>query len=359
MSENNQLSIQEFAAKIKAKDARLTSVPDDVLVRKVFERRPDLMSRVRTMEERPGNLIQQLIRSSPQMIKNIAAAGDRPTTAIWNLGAPHLAALLQARSQGDPRAKQELATLPGRATSFLAPFFGGIPAEERVTQPSALRNLVDRSPVKASYAWGIETRAKQAMDAIESNYGHIPIEHSGTMKWADKIIELGKKGYNVPKPVTDFIRWIEEGSAPNRLSSAPGGGFVDVGPQMNPLTLRDARAFYTSLGEAIPWEQYGGKGGRMFRLVKDMRGALGDATIDALEPHGMSRPYRQALANFSRAADLRQKAGPLGYIGGKIAGYGVGGQVGHPFVLGHAGGKLGESAAEDLVRSVIGAGGGK
>lgn len=39
----DQLSTQEFAAKIKQRDARLANVPDDVLVRKVLDRRPDLI----------------------------------------------------------------------------------------------------------------------------------------------------------------------------------------------------------------------------------------------------------------------------------------------------------------------------
>ena len=37
------LTTAEFASKIKQRDARLASVPDDVLVRKVLDRRPELM----------------------------------------------------------------------------------------------------------------------------------------------------------------------------------------------------------------------------------------------------------------------------------------------------------------------------
>jgi hypothetical protein len=48
-----QLSIPDFAAKIKSRDSRLSSIPDDELVRKTLERRPELIKYVRTMEPRP------------------------------------------------------------------------------------------------------------------------------------------------------------------------------------------------------------------------------------------------------------------------------------------------------------------
>ena len=55
VQEQQQLSISEFAAKIKARDPRLANVPDDVLTRKVFERRPELMKFVQTAETRKGH----------------------------------------------------------------------------------------------------------------------------------------------------------------------------------------------------------------------------------------------------------------------------------------------------------------
>lgn len=48
-----QLSITDFAAKIKQRDPRLAQVPDEELTRKVFERRPELMKFVKTAEPRP------------------------------------------------------------------------------------------------------------------------------------------------------------------------------------------------------------------------------------------------------------------------------------------------------------------
>src|SRR5437660_7182256 len=47
------LSIPEFAQKIKQREPRLASVPDDELVRKTLERRPDLLKYIRTAEPRP------------------------------------------------------------------------------------------------------------------------------------------------------------------------------------------------------------------------------------------------------------------------------------------------------------------
>ena len=46
------LTIPEFAAKIKERSPDLAATPDDELVRKVFEHRPDLMQYVQTMEPR-------------------------------------------------------------------------------------------------------------------------------------------------------------------------------------------------------------------------------------------------------------------------------------------------------------------
>jgi hypothetical protein len=49
----NKLTIAEFAARIKQRAPELESVPDDQLVRKVLERRPEMINFIQTSEQRP------------------------------------------------------------------------------------------------------------------------------------------------------------------------------------------------------------------------------------------------------------------------------------------------------------------
>src|ERR1700677_4381832 len=122
----------------------------------------------------------------------------------------------------------------------------------------------------------------------------------------------------------DFVSWIEDQTkgSPTPLADALGTAKVDTPGTLNPLTLKQARDFYTSLGEAIPWEEYGGKGGRMFKLAKDMRSPIGQAISDAL-PYGTKYYYQKALADYAKAAKWSKMAGPAGWIGGKVAGWGL------------------------------------
>jgi hypothetical protein len=81
----DQLSITDFAAKIKQRDPRLTQVPDEELARKVFERRPDLMKFVKTAEARPDrhhkpDTPQATTSDEPGALKRFGQAVGAPTT---------------------------------------------------------------------------------------------------------------------------------------------------------------------------------------------------------------------------------------------------------------------------------------
>ena len=59
MADDRKPTIAEFARAIKQANPSLENVPDEVLARKVFERRPDLIDRVQTSEARPKSAGEQ------------------------------------------------------------------------------------------------------------------------------------------------------------------------------------------------------------------------------------------------------------------------------------------------------------
>lgn len=71
----DQLSTQEFAAKLKQRDSRLASVPDDVLVRKVLERRPELIVHLTAPPSMPS-APSKLTEPEPFMNRVLNRVGD-------------------------------------------------------------------------------------------------------------------------------------------------------------------------------------------------------------------------------------------------------------------------------------------
>lgn len=210
-------------------------------------------------------------------------------------------------------------------------------------------------PTKAGPLRGSMTRGQAMMDRLDAAAKDIPVNWQPAYQWAQKAIELGKRGFTVPKPITDYVNWVDSRMKPgiDKISGKPNS-FLDRGAEEHPLPYQHARDFEKSLGAKIPWEQ--DTGGVMNGIMKKMRESLGQETATALRPYGLEVPYLKAKADFTKAFRAERKWGPIGYLAGKLAGYGAGTLTGHPLIIGYAGGKAGEGAAGSMVRSIVNAG---
>ena len=225
-------------------------------------------------------------------------------------------------------------------------------AGQRVSK-AAMPGALD--PTVAGPLRGSMTRGKALLDRVDAAAKDLPVNYKPAYEWAKKAMALEPHGYTVPKPISDFVKWVD--SHRPGLERIGSKEFIDRGGVTHPLPYQDARNFEQALGAKIPWDA--DPGGRMNGIMKKMRESLGQETAAALKPHGLDVPYLKGKAEFTKAHSWDTKGKMLGRIGGKVAGYGTGGAVGHPLILGYAGGKLGESAAGSMVDSVINAGGEK
>jgi hypothetical protein len=243
--------------------------------------------------------------------------------------------------------KEKPENIAGDAAMFFMP--GGEEGARSTYKPGDL--------TKPGPLWGAKTRAIESYKAIDKVAHDIPIDHTPAMDLANKAMELGRRGYQIPKPITDFAKWVETHS---KGSAAPMGGssFMDTAGSMQPVTYDVARDFKTAIREAVPWDEYGGKNGKMFAIAKQMERSLDNSIVESLKPHWLDVPYRRANAQYAKAMKALDKSWGLGYIGGKVAGYGAGSVVGHPLLLGYGGGKAGQSLAGSMVRSITEQGGG-
>jgi len=210
--------------------------------------------------------------------------------------------------------------------------------------------------LRASDMIGIKSRAGAAFDAIEGKIGDAPVAHEPVHAALDKVFDLGDKGFKVPKVAKAYSKWITERQRSGHTEPAPSGGRIDTGPT-TPLTFKDARDFYTAFNESIDWDKVpGGKGGKMGRAMMNARHELGMQLLKTANEQGMAKEYSQALNDYHRAMGWQTKAGPVGWLAGKMVGYGAGGVMGHPFVGGAIGGKVGPGIAGSMVRSITEAG---
>ena len=188
---------------------------------------------------------------------------------------------------------------------------------------------------------GIRTRATNAFSGVESKIGEAPIDHQPVLNTAYKAMEMGAKGFQLPKPVSDFVEWAKA-----------------VQASRTPFKFADARDFYTSLGETIPWEQYGGKGGRMYNQVMKMRSQLGDALKTTASDNGLGEQYTKALQDYRSSARIVKGAKNVGSVATLgLLGKSMGLSGGDLMALltrkvVNAGAMAPESAAGSLVKSV-------
>jgi hypothetical protein len=83
VADNRPLTIPEFAATIRKFDPRLANVPDAELVRKVLERRPDLINRVERSAPRPPiNSVYERIGGRLKEDLNVPKQAQGAATAI-------------------------------------------------------------------------------------------------------------------------------------------------------------------------------------------------------------------------------------------------------------------------------------
>lgn len=377
---DDKLSVEQFAQRIKQRDSRLSTVPDDVLVKKVLERRPQLatfmtsspsappvpedltkqnsfpsrvMDRVGESAEGSGKMVDNLLSRSRENFKQAKDKKDYKGMALapYNAEASGLGDV--ARGIGGvttPGIISRIANKEDPASIFADAALNMIPSGEPsgVVAKATEQLKSDMTPSIV----GAHTRALQGFRTIEKEAGHVPVNPSPVMEWIGKAEELAQKGYKMPKVMSDFQNWIESKSK-GSAQKVPQG-FMDTPASEMPLTVKDAREFYTAMNEAIPWDEegYGGKGGRMHYVVDQARKALQNSTSESLSPYGLDKTLNQAMSDYSRVARWREKSYGVGWLGGKIAGYGAGGVMGHPLMMGHLGGKAGEGIAGSMVRSI-------
>jgi hypothetical protein len=377
------LTVDKFAAQIKAKYPQYATIPDAQLVEKVVTKYPQYKSRLGGAA--PSAPSDANIRTAPstapafptrvldQFSKDMQGAADFPASAMRDARSRYQArnpqgavdkTLAAARSSLEsvvnPTAefagsltppgiaarvasKEDPAKFMGDALTMLTP---GTEEAGKATHTEF------PDPTKSSGVRGSMTRGKMLMDHVDSAAKDIPVDHSAAYQWAQKAMALEKYGYQVPAPIKAFVQMIESRTKPG-ADAMGGGAYMDRGGSSMPLTYEDARNFESSLGARIDWDDPGGK---MNALQKKMREAIGKDTATALKPHGLDTPYLRAKAEFTKAHGAEEAWGPFGYFGGRLAGYAAGTVAGHPLVAGYAGGQLGRSVAGSMARSVVNAG---
>jgi hypothetical protein len=84
------LSIADFARAIRQRDPRLAKVPDDVLVRKVLERRPEMVNMIQRSEPRPflGSLYERVghrLKENLNLPKQAQGAASAISAGLKNI----------------------------------------------------------------------------------------------------------------------------------------------------------------------------------------------------------------------------------------------------------------------------------
>lgn len=379
-----QVSIDDFAARIKKAAPSLADVPNDELVRKVLQRRPQLAT-VLTKQPGPPAAPKELTTpdSMTKKVMDVIGQGVESTMNTPNRMGKRSRELfkqsdnLQGKITAPFRAEGEEvgnilkglwhSTAPGmigqpaenniaNAITMMAGMkVGEVPLREGTAPRTSLPSYEEMAgdPTKSGSLLGARTRGGHLLDFVDKAARDIPVDYKGAYEWAQKAMELEKRGFTVPKPIKDFVNWVDSRSKPVALTPKSGesNAFIDTGGERpKPLLYQHARDFEKALGAKIPWDA--DAGGVMTGISKKMREALGVDTAKALKPHGLDVHYLRGKADLAKAYAAKEKFGPIGKIAGKVAGYGTGTVTGHPLILGYGGGLAGESAANRLVKSI-------
>lgn len=274
----------------------------------------------------PGHMLGQAAQGVAQLGQGIYALGkDVIQNPNWVTGPDSTlqkfvlgpAAEMKQKAQTAPTTSESLGYSAAEAIPLLGPWAANL-GEQAGTGDvggalarGGAQVAVPLAAGKAATVLGMRTRAAQSFSGVESKIGDAGINHQPVLDTAYKAAEMGAKGFTLPKVVTDFIDWAQA-----------------VKASQTPFKFADARDFYTSLGEKIPWDQYGGKGGRMYTQIMKMRSQLGDALKDTAAQNGLGDQYTQALKDYRRSSQLvsatkyfgsSPSTGPLGKLAGSPA----------------------------------------
>lgn len=192
---------------------------------------------------------------------------------------------------------------------------------------------------------GLMSRARAAYEELASKHNERPIDSPRVQKAyakAKKAMEQeGEEGFTIPKPLTDFVAFMEKNAQPGLVSAGEPNAFMER--PAGGLNYRAARNFISSLGSAIEWDKpAGGKGGAVDRLAKGVREDLKGAVHETLEPLGDKEKAVKADRDFETSLKWLRRLKLAGNLGGKVLGYGTG----HPFAGASLGGKLGTAGGE-------------
>lgn len=193
---------------------------------------------------------------------------------------------------------------------------------------------------------GLMGRARVAYEELASKHNERPIDSPRIQRAyakAKKAMEQeGKEGFEIPKPLKDFVAHMEGLGKPGLTSVGEPNAFVER-PAAAAPTYRAVRNFITSLGSAIEWDKpAGGKGGAVDRIAKSVREDLKGATHETLEPLGDKEKAIKADRDFETSLKWLRRLKLGGGLTGKLLGYGSG----HPFGGAAIGTKLGTVGGE-------------
>jgi hypothetical protein len=143
-------------------------------------------------------------------------------------------------------------------------------------------------------------RAAQSLNQVESVAGKVPISTEPVMARAGRIQEMVNAGESMPQVVRKFLR---------RVGDAEKG----------PITLKEARDFYSSATGRLSMEQMAKLSGRMQRELGIFTTELNKAITAAAETEGMGQQYGKAIKDYATGAKWQRRMGDAGDFAKKAA----------------------------------------
>jgi hypothetical protein len=127
--------------------------------------------------------------------------------------------------------------------------------------------------------------AGEALDTVMTNAKDIPLDVTNSGSAALRAAELGKAGNSVPGVINSYLDRVTGDQAP--------------------LTFSEARDFYSS-ATRLSSSEYANMSPVMQKQLNTFKDALGDELADAAGQVGYGNQYRQAIADYARAASNKR-----------------------------------------------------